>query len=625
MLTAIRNKASSWVVKVLFALLVGSFAIWGISDIFRSPGRGSPAIEVGDVAISGEAVSRQLNSMLRRLGGQIEPEQAKAFGLVDQAVNQLVNQALLEVEARRLGLTVPVAYVRQLIVGDPRFYDEQGRFDRNRFAGFLQSAAQMSEGQYVEELQKYVMQQQLLLPLGVGVVPPRTLLDRIHAYQGETRVAKTLVLPPSVAGEVADPSEDQVKAYYDEHKDEFMAPEYRSLTVAMLTLQDVAKGIDIPDDRLRQEYESRKDQLGVPERRHVLQLVVPDEASAKAAAERMKSEPFETVARGTSGGSFADLGFVDRAGLLAELAEPAFAAAEGSVVGPIESKLGERTLGWYLLKVEKVEPGHPRSFEEVREELRQSLVKEQAAVELVTRANQLDDKLAGGAGLDEAAGALGWQVQTIAAVDAGGKAPDGTTVAVLADNPALLQEAFATAAGETSPQKELPDVGQAILRVDGVQPAAPRPLEAVRAQVVEAWRKAEQQKALAAKADGLAEQARSGKSLEAIAEELHLAVKTSAPFRRGEGDEASDIDPALGEKLFAVKVNDVVSGDAKDGRVLAQLTEIRPAEAAKPEELDRLKAEIHDDVTDDIRRQFVNALRRDIEVTTNPAVIDRLF
>ncbi|MBX6322242.1 MAG: peptidyl-prolyl cis-trans isomerase [Rhodospirillaceae bacterium] len=624
MLTTIRNKASSWVVKVLFGLLVASFAIWGISDIFRAPGRSSPAVEVDDVAISGEAVSRQVNIMLRRAEGRIDAEQAKAFGLVDLAVAQLVDQALLEVEARRLGLAAPTDYVRQLIVSNPVFADPQGKFDRDRFAVFLYRA-EMNEGQYVHELQKNVVEQQMLEPLVLGAVPPQELVERIHAYRGERRVAKTLVLPPSVADPVGEPSEEALKAYYDAHKDDFMAPEYRAITLAMLTLQDVAKGIDIPEDRLRQEYEARKDQLGEPERRHILQLVVPDEATAKAAAERMKSEPFDAVAKSIAGGTYTDLGLVARAGLVPELADPAFAAAEGSVVGPIESKLGQTTLGWYLLKVEKIEPGRPRSFEEVRDELRQSLIKDEAASALVDRANQLDDRLAGGTPMDEAARALGWSVQKIPAVDQNGKAPDGTPVPALADNPSLLAEAFGTDAGETTPQKELPDVGQAILRVDGVQPAAPRPFDEVRAEVAEAWKKAEQEKALAAKADSLAEQARSGRPLEDIARELGFTLRTSAPFLRDEGDPAGGVDVALADKLFAAKPDDVVTAEGQGGYVLAQLVEIRKAEPLKPEEAEALKNELHQDVAGDLQRQFMNALRREIPVTPHPAVIDRLF
>jgi peptidyl-prolyl cis-trans isomerase D len=620
MLTAIRNKASSWVVKGLFAFLVASFAVWGIGDIFRSGGHASPAIEVGDIAISPQTLQQQFNAMMRNLGGRLDAETAKQMGLGDRVVRQAIDDALLQVETRRLRLAVPPEFARQVIVGNPRFFNQQGQFQREIFDAFLSNEG-MNEGQYLQQLQSQIAQRQLFASLAAGAAAPKAMLDDLHAYRAETRVAKTLLLPPSVAGEVAEPDDAALNAYYKDHENDFLAPEYRTLVLVVIAPQDVAKGIQIADDKLQQEYDARKDQFSVPEQRHVVQFLVDDEAAAKAAAERLKSEDFATVAKAVSGQDPIDLGTVDKAGLpLAEVADPVFAAAEGSVVGPVKSDLG-----WHLLKVEKVEPAHQKSFDEAKDELRSGLVNDLAAAEVVSRANKLDDALAGGATLEDAAAQVGATAQKIAAVDRSGKAPDGSPVAPLADNPALLGLAFQTAEGETSPQHELPDRSQVTIRVDRIQAAAARPLEEVRAKVVEAWKQAERDKALAAKADALAERARGGASLDDIAAELSLKAKTSAAFTRDAGDPASDIDAGVAAKLFGAKANDVVTAQSTGGYILAELTEVHKAEPLKPEEMKGLEDEVERGVTNDMLRQFVSSLRGDIEVTTNKAVIDQLF
>jgi peptidyl-prolyl cis-trans isomerase D len=624
MLTAIRSKASSIVVKILFGFLVLSFAVWGIGDIFRGGGRASAPVEVGDMAISSATLQQRFNAMLQQFRGTIDAEQAKQMGLVDVAVRGAIEDALVEVETRRLGLAVPTDFVRELIVSDPRFYSQEGKFERDRFAAFLNSEG-MSEGQYVAQRQSDIAQNQLLVSLVAGAVPPKAMLDDLHAYRGETRIAKTLLLPPTVADAVPEPDDAALKTYYEAHKDDFLAPEYRTLVLVHISREEMAKAVQVSDEKLQQEYEARKDQLAVPERRHVQQISAPDEASAKAVVEKVKTESFDAAAKDIAGAAYTDLGSVARSGLLPELADPAFGATEGSVLGPIESKLGEQTLGWYVLKVDKFEPGRPRTFDEAKEELRQSLTHDQAAEAVVETANQLDDAMAGGASLEDAAAKVGLQVQKIGSVDAGGKAPDGTPVTPLAGNPALLGLAFGTAEGETSAQTQLADESLATVQVTGIQAATPRPFDDVRDKVAEAWKKAEQDKALAAKADSLAEAVRGGKTLEAIAEELHLTVKTSAAFTREAGDQANDVDLGLTGKLFAAKVNEVATAQNAGGYVLAQLTEVRKAEPLKPEELKALQDEIKRDVTNDVLRQFVAALGKDIEVTKNQAVIDTLF
>jgi peptidyl-prolyl cis-trans isomerase D len=624
MLTAIRNKASSWVFKGLFVLLVAAFAVWGIGDIFRGGGGVGAPIEVGDVAISAGTLQQRFNAMMQQFRGAIDAEQAKQMGLVDVAVRGAIEDALVEVETRRLGLAVPTDFVRELIVSDPRFYSLEGKFERERFAAFLQNQG-MSEGQYVAQRQSDIAQNQLLVSLVAGAVPPKAMLDELHAYRAETRVAKTLLLPPTVADPVPEPDEAALKTYYEAHKDDFLAPEYRTLILVHISREEMAKSVQLSDEKLQQEYEARKDQLAVPERRHVQQISVPDEASAKTVVEKAKTEPFDAAAKEIGGAVYTDLGSVAPSGLLPELAGPAFGATDGAVVGPIESKLGEETLGWYVLKVDKFEPGRPRTFEEAKEELRQSLTGDQAAEAVVEAANQLDDAIAGGAGLEDAAAKVGLKVQKIGSVDSSGKAPDGTAVAPLAGNAALLGLVFSTAEGETSAQSQLADESLATVQVTGIQAAAPRPFEDVRDKVVEAWKKAEQDKALAAKAESLAEAVRTGKTLEAIAEELHLTVKTSAPFTRDAGDQANDVDPGLTGKLFAAKPSEVATAQNPGGYVLAQLTEVRKAEPLKPEELKALQDEVKRDVTNDVLRQFVGALGKDIEVTKNQAVLDTLF
>ena len=73
-----------------------------------------------------------------------------------------------------------------------------------------------------------------------------------------------------------------------------------------------------------------------------------------------------------------DTGLVAKTGLLPEIAAPAFAAADGAVVGPVKT-----VLGWQLAKVTKVEPGKPAVLAEVHDQIAKQLADRQASDELV--------------------------------------------------------------------------------------------------------------------------------------------------------------------------------------------------------------------------------------------------
>src|SRR5579862_9625864 len=150
MLQAIRSKASSYVVKILFALLTATFALWGIGDIFRNLGTDTTVAKVGGKSITAEQVSQalrdQIAQMRQALGSDIDMEQAKQLGLVNSALQQIVSGDLIDLEVNRLGLAIGDDAVRQTIINNPNFKGPSGTFDPNRYAQLL-AANQLNQGQ----------------------------------------------------------------------------------------------------------------------------------------------------------------------------------------------------------------------------------------------------------------------------------------------------------------------------------------------------------------------------------------------------------------------------------------------------------------------------------------------
>src|SRR5690606_2010915 len=163
MLNALRRNASSWVVKVLLLLLVVSFAIWGIGDIFYGGGQNPTVATVGDAEIPAheltEAFNRAVNNLQRRLGPQFDREQAIQLGLMQQTLQDLIRQRLITLEAQEMGLVVPDDALRALVIEDPMF-QSAGRFDRNRFDQLLRASG-LSEDAYLASLRQQVMRQAL--------------------------------------------------------------------------------------------------------------------------------------------------------------------------------------------------------------------------------------------------------------------------------------------------------------------------------------------------------------------------------------------------------------------------------------------------------------------------------
>jgi peptidyl-prolyl cis-trans isomerase D len=629
MLQFLRSKASSWVIKILFFGLVVSFVVWGIGDIFRGQTKEVTVAEVGGRKISAQEYQteykRQLKRMSAALGPQFTGEVAKQMGLPEQVLDQLVAQALFMNLAQQLGMRAPDDLLRHTIETTPMFRNEQGQFDKNRLITYLYQIG-MNEDQFFAMLRGNVMRNQLYDSIAGGATAPKALAEAIYDYRNEKRLADTLFIANSSIANLPAPDQAALEKFEKDHAERYQAPEYRKLTVLRLRADAIAAGIKISDKDVADEYSAHKAEYGLPEKRQILTFTVADETAAKkAAAEIAGGTDFAAEAKKATGNDVVDTGLVDKGHVLPEIAGPAFAAAAGALVGPVKT-----VLGWQLAKVVKIEPGRTRDLAEVKDEIAKKLAQQQAANELVSLANQLDDALAGGASLEEAGRKLALPIVTVADVARDGTDPSGKPLADLLATPQLLPVAFSTEAGQNSPQTDDGSGGYFVVRVEQVTPPALRPLDQVRDKVLADWQAEQRDQAAADKAKKVAERLKGGEDIKAVAQSLGLTVKRSAAFTREGGDPANDVPPTLAALLFSIKPNEVTSapgGTPGDpGHVVAKLAEIQPANPlADGAGTAAIAQELEKSLQDDIVAEFRKALQDQIPVTTDLKTAESLI
>ncbi|WP_454018208.1 SurA N-terminal domain-containing protein [Azospirillum sp. Marseille-Q6669] len=260
MLQFIRTYAGSWVVKILFVLLIVSFAAWGIGDMIRTGGISSTVASVGKVEIDRAELDQEFRRQMERLrpmvGGNLTTEQARQFGLLDQSLSALVQRALYDQAARDAGISVGPDVVRQRIAEEPAFRNAQNQFDPAQFRSVLRNN-QLTEDGYVALLRRETARELVAGAVGAGVTPPKPLVQDLYRFRGERRVAEVVTLPNAAIGDVGVPDEAELTRYYENHHQvRFTAPEYRSLSIAQLSADEIAKDIQIPDNELRAAYTS---------------------------------------------------------------------------------------------------------------------------------------------------------------------------------------------------------------------------------------------------------------------------------------------------------------------------------------------------------------------------------
>jgi len=625
MLRGIRTASANWLGKtvmgVVMGLLIVSFAIWGIGDIFRGFGRSSLA-KIGHTEIGIEQFRQIYNERLQQIGRQIgrpiSPDQARALGFDQQLLGQIVAETALDERTRQLGLGLSDAEIARRITEDPMFRGLNGQFDRQRFEQIIRSAG-YTEVRFATEQRKVSLRRQLADTISGDVAAPQTMADLVNRYSGEERAIEYVVLTRAQVGDIPAPTPEELSRYFEERKILFRAPEYRKVTVIALSVADAMPWITIPDAEIKARYEDQRARYVTPERRQVLQIVFPNADEAKAASERLAGGlSFSALAaeRGLKDADI-DLGMVSKQGMVDRaIADAAFALKPGEVSQPVQGRFGTA-----IVQATKIEPERVRPYEEVAPEIKGELATARAREEIQARYNKIEDERGGGAQLAEVAQKLGLQGHTIEAVDRSGRDPDGKAVQLPAGID-ILSNIFTSDIGVENDPLQLPGGGYVWYDVSGITPSRERTLDEVKDRVEARWRDDQIAERVKNKAKEFSDKLNGGATLQQLAAADGLKVETASGLKRSKSSEA--ISAATSEEVFktAKGAVGVAEGQNATERVVFRVTDIViPKLDPASSEAKRIEDELKRALTDDLLGQYLERLKNDIGVRINQAAL----
>jgi len=627
MLTALRRLAATWVAKVLFALLILSFGIWGIEDMVRNIGRDNSIARVAGQPIEFEeaqgAARRELARIQRQLGQGFEPDDAIRRAVAAQALDGLILERALRAEARRERIAAPEEAVRDFILAIPAFRTATGAFNRDAFNSFLR-ANETNEPQFMSLVQSELARQQLSGAVRAGAGAPPALARPLLAWARERREADIAFFEITEAAQPESPTEAQLRRFLENNPQQFSTPEYRDVSVAVLVARDLTSEVAVSDAQIEEAYAQRRQQFETPEKRTLRQAIVPNEQVARAIAEAWRGgatdEAITAQAR-EAGGQVVGIATTERSAIpFPALAEAAFAPPVGGVSDPVQGPFG-----WVVFKVESVEPGSTRPLDEVREELRFEIAYDRAIDIGYERANRIEDALAGSQPLAEVARANGMVVVT-ARIDAQGRNPEGQAVQLPGPDTMhrdILRMIFQGRQGDAPRLTETLD-GWIAIDVRDIAPPALKPFESVEAELRQAWLTDARRREQEGRAAQLLAAVQGGKALPEAAQELGFRAARFGPFGR-DPVSGSAIPPELLAPLFELRVGQVTMVPTQTGYAVAQLAQVVPFDPAGDEEaLATLRRETEQRMAEDLESQYQAAIRRRADVRINPARAEAL-
>ncbi|MCA3645651.1 MAG: SurA N-terminal domain-containing protein [Methylobacterium sp.] len=632
MMTAIRSAASNWlgrvVLTVVMGLLIVSFAIWGIGDIFRG-GSTRNVATVGKEVITAEAYRNAFNTELqnlqRRIRRPVTTAEARAFGLDREILNRLIDEAALSAKANRLGLALDEQGVSRSVL-EAEIFQTGGRFDRERYLSLLQQSG-LSEPAFLRQQGEFLLRQQLFQGLVGGMTAPSTFNAALHQYREEERSLEVVAIPTAKVPEPAEPTAEALKAFHEERRAEFRTVETRQATVLTVSPQIFAGSVTLSEAELRAFYDQAvaNGRFGSPERRRAFRVLFDSEAAARAAADQLAGGlTFEALlAEKNLREVDVDLGLQTRAQVAdAATREAIFSLPEGGVSAPIRDPFG-----FVLIRVAKVEPGQATPFAEVRAEVEfdartQKLTTDPAVRHKVDDlVKKIEDQRIAGKSLTEAGQAAGLSPLVIEGLDRNGNGPGGQRLTVPGGTE-TLNAIFASDIGLDNEALHLRDGSHVWFEVNRVDPARDKAFEEVEAEIRTRYLADQKSRAMGEFAIALVKRIEAGESFHSVAAELGAPVQTFSAIRRTSND------PVLGrngvERAFASEIGKVASAVAPDGigrlLILPKASTLLPYDAAADAN-SAFSRQLAQGMADDVFRQYVAALRKEAGVFINEALL----
>ncbi len=577
MISFIRRVVKSWFATILLSILILSFAVFGIGDVFRGMGK-DVVVQAGSRELASTDYRREFNQYKEQAeqqnqGQTITVDMAVEHGLDRQVLEALANREALAELFHRMGVRVSDQQIADQIKQIPVFFDRvSGKFDGKLYASAL-AEKQLTPEKFERFMREDMGRQQVITSMAAGLNAPRAYAALGAVYGLEGRDVRYFVVNPTMVPEPKLPTDEELTAFMKENSAALTRPEFRTLTVVRFSAEQLAPQMKADPKEVEDRYEFRRESMSTPETRTIVQIPAKTaEDAAKAAQALSGGADIAKTAKSIGAEPVIydhkpKTAIVDR-----KVAEAAFSIPKGAVSPPIQGELG-----FAVVKVLDVTPGHTPSLADVRSEIEDELRHDEAAEKVYAQSQAYEDAHDGGANLKEAAAKAGVAAVTIGPITEQAQNLKGEKQDVPDE---ILTTAFNLPQGGESDIEEAGRGEYYAVRVEKVTPAALPPLDEVRGSLTRAWMLRQLVKTMQDKADELGERIEKGEPLADVAASIHAPVETAVGVSRAHAQDEAKLGRDFLGKLFAAKKGEVFTAQNPGfGIAVARVGEVKAAPA----------------------------------------------
>lgn len=379
MFDLVRNNKK--IVQIFLLLICLPFVFFGVESYVNRSQNLEAVAQIDDMAIYPQmleqAIREKQNQLRNQLGENYDSSKTNTKQFKLEVLNNLINEQVLLLEAQRLKIFVGDEQIRQVINEFNIFYDEKGKFSNEKYNQIL-SAQGLSPAMFENDLRKTLLRQQLLGTIVATSFPSKTLLQNSFFDYTDKYSGSVLEFPSENYKNKVVLTNDLIKKYYEEHKNDFVTPERIKVDYLVFSDKTISNNLannEIKDDEINTYYQSNLKNFTNEEQRKVNHIVFDkkDKSKAEQILQTLlkNSQNFAEVAQNNSidplsAKNGGDIGFLKADYEIKTIADAVFQIKNK---GDIFPKLVESDFGLHILQLTEIKDKVQQPLAEVKEEI----------------------------------------------------------------------------------------------------------------------------------------------------------------------------------------------------------------------------------------------------------------
>lgn len=623
MLNMLRESISGPLAKIFIGLLVLSFAVWGIQDIFGNYGQRTIA-KIDKITLTVEnyidEYNNQLSLISKNIGRQLSQEEAQLMGVDSDVLQKLIIEGLTSVEVESLKLGISENYLANKIISDATFYKD-GKFNKEIYVQRIGYAG-YNEETFLEELVKSEKKLQLYNIVSSGIKVPNIMLDSKKNYENNERVVEYFILPNKKFN-IKTPSENDLKNYYENFQNNFSQEETRDVEILTLNEKSVKKFIEIKNEEIEASYKDNIKDYFVKEKREIYQFLFNNLAEAESIYKNSYKKGIkDLISESNYKTDDIFIGNITKDKVVDPIiADLAFSINQNSYSKPVKG-----SLGYSIIYIDNITKEQTLPLNNVKANIRETILSSKSDDKIDELYEMIEDARAAGESLPSIANSLSIDLENYRGMNSSGLDTNGNSFDEL-ESADLLESLFSNYIDTDIDVVESKNSNRYTwLDIININPSYIKTFDSVRSELQKNIinEKETIQESLYVKE--ILEKIKSTKNINSIANELGVNVNVSLPFSRKNPSQIFSND--FIKIIFNSRINSTIAGKSSidNKNIILTIKEEKQSSGKFDENTELLAiATLEQELNNDIFDNYVNGLQSKYDVSINQANLNKLF